>query len=49
KAMSERVKLFRAKTFIVNSFPPGGAWVFDEAGNILAGVVGDEFLIFDVP
>ena len=49
KAMSERVKLFRAETFIVNSFPPGGAWVFDEAGNILAGVVGDEFLIFDVP
>ncbi|MDN5320128.1 MAG: hypothetical protein PWP49_548, partial [Thermococcaceae archaeon] len=48
KAMSERVKLFRAKTFIVNSFPPGGAWVFDEAGNLLVEAIGNELLVFAV-
>lgn len=49
KAMSERVELLGVKTFIVNSFPPGGAWIFDEAGSLLAKAIGSELLVFDVP
>ncbi|EHR79432.1 carbon-nitrogen hydrolase [Thermococcus litoralis DSM 5473] len=48
KAMSERVKLLSVKTFIVNSYPPGGAWVFDESGNLLRKSSGDKLLIFDI-
>lgn len=48
KAMSERVKLLSVKAFIVNSYPPGGAWVFDEGGNLLRKSSGDKLLIFEV-
>ena len=47
KVMSERVKLLEVKAFVVNSFPPGGAWVFDKNGELLAQSVGDDILIFD--
>ncbi|ASJ09796.1 carbon-nitrogen hydrolase [Thermococcus siculi] len=47
EAMSERVKLLGARTFVVNSFPPGGAWVFDENGNLLASTKGEETLLWD--
>jgi len=48
KTMSERVKLLDVKAFIVNSYPPGGAWVFDEGGNLLSQSSGDRLLIFDI-
>ncbi len=48
-AMVERVKLLGAKAFIVNSYPPGGAWVFDENGTLLASVGGEETLIWEQP
>ncbi len=44
--MGERAKLFSAKTFIVNSYPPGGSWVFDEDGELLTYVTGDELLVW---
>ncbi|ASA77936.1 carbon-nitrogen hydrolase family protein [Thermococcus sp. 5-4] len=45
EAMAERVKLLGAKTFVVNSHPPGGAWVFDSDGKLLASSRGDEILV----
>lgn len=45
KVMSERVKLLEVKAFVVNSSPPGGAWVFDKNGELLAQSVGDNILI----
>ena len=47
-AMMERVKLFSAKTFVVNSHPPGGAWVFDSDGKLLASSRRDEILVVEV-
>ncbi|NJE26887.1 carbon-nitrogen hydrolase family protein [Thermococcus sp. MV5] len=51
KCMSGRVKLLGVKTFIVNSYSHwdsfGGAWVFDENGNLLAQSAGGNILIFD--
>ena len=47
EAMAERVKLLGTRTFIVNSYPPGGAWVFDENGNLLAESRKDELLIWE--
>ncbi|NJE04885.1 carbon-nitrogen hydrolase family protein [Thermococcus sp. M36] len=47
KAMSERAELLGVRTFIVNSHPPGGAWVFDGDGNLLAETSGDELLIWE--
>ena len=44
RAMVERVKLLGVKTFIVNSYPPGGAWVFDGNGTLLALSVEDKIL-----
>ncbi|GAB6101531.1 hypothetical protein JCM16138_07540 [Thermococcus atlanticus] len=44
--MGKRAKLFSTKTFIVNSSPPGGAWVFDEDGELLTYVTGDELLVW---
>lgn len=41
EAMGKRVKLLSTKTFIVNSYPPGGAWVFDEEGKLLTSSKGD--------
>ncbi|AMQ18178.1 carbon-nitrogen hydrolase family protein [Thermococcus peptonophilus] len=46
-AMSERVRLFRVKTFIVNSFPPGGAWVFEGNGTLISESKGDEILLWE--
>ncbi|AHL22723.1 carbon-nitrogen hydrolase family protein [Thermococcus nautili] len=46
-AMAERAKLLGVRTFIVNSYPPGGAWVFDRNGGLLASAAGDDVLIFD--
>lgn len=48
KAMSERVKILDTKTFIANTYPPGGAWVFDENGELLAQTQGDEILFYEV-
>ena len=45
EAMAERVRLLGAKTFVVNSHPPGGAWVFDSDGKLLASSRGDEILV----
>ncbi|WP_297497667.1 carbon-nitrogen hydrolase family protein [Thermococcus sp.] len=47
EAMAERVRLLGTRTFIVNSHPPGGAWVFDADGTLLALSVGEEILIWD--
>ena len=49
EAMAERVRLLNAKAFIVNSYPPGGAWVFDENGTLLASSRGEETLIWEQP
>jgi len=45
EAMAGRVRLLGAKTFVVNSHPPGGAWVFDSDGKLLASLRGDEILV----
>ncbi|AEH25025.1 carbon-nitrogen hydrolase family protein [Pyrococcus yayanosii] len=47
KAMSERAELLGVRTFIVNSYPPGGAWVFDGDGNLLAESRGDKMLVWE--
>ncbi|NJE53881.1 carbon-nitrogen hydrolase family protein [Thermococcus sp. 21S9] len=47
KAMAERVKLLGVKAFIVNSYPPGGAWVFDENGGLLASSRREKILLQD--
>ncbi|WP_457741951.1 carbon-nitrogen hydrolase family protein [Thermococcus sp.] len=49
EVMAERVKLLGARTFVVNSYPPGGAWVFDSDGRLLASSREDEILVFEVP
>ncbi|WP_297436028.1 carbon-nitrogen hydrolase family protein [Thermococcus sp.] len=46
EAMGERVKLLGAKTFVVNSYPLGGAWVFDEEGELLTYVTDNELLVW---
>ncbi|AEC52022.1 carbon-nitrogen hydrolase [Pyrococcus sp. NA2] len=46
-AMTDRVKLLGVKTFIVNSFPPGGAWVFSSDGRLLAFAKGQELLVWE--
>jgi len=48
EAMAERVRLLGAKTFVVNSHSPGGAWFFDSDGKLLASSRGDEMLVVDV-
>ena len=48
EAMVERVKLLGAKTFVVNSYPPGGAWAFDPDGKLLASSRGYDILVVDV-
>jgi predicted amidohydrolase len=52
KCMSGRVKLLGVKTFIVNTYKHGdsfgGAWVFDEKGELLAQSFRDELLIFEI-
>ncbi|NJE02568.1 carbon-nitrogen hydrolase family protein [Thermococcus sp. MV11] len=45
EAMSERVKLLGVRTFVVNSFPPGGAWAFNENGTLLASSRGERLLV----
>ncbi len=47
EAMAKRVKLLGVKAFIVNSYPPGGAWVFDADGTLLASAEGEEALIWE--
>jgi len=47
RAMTERVKLLSVKAFIVNSYPPGGAWVFDENGSLLTSAEGEETLLWE--
>ncbi len=46
EAMAERVKLLSVRAFIVNSHPPGGAWVFDGNGNLLAESREDELVVW---
>ncbi|QDA31815.1 carbon-nitrogen hydrolase family protein [Thermococcus indicus] len=48
ETMAERVKLLGARTFIVNSYPPGGAWVFDSDGRLLASSREDKILVVEV-
>ena len=48
-AMAERVRLLGVRTFIVNSYPPGGAWVFDENGTLLASTDGEKTLVWEQP
>ena len=48
KMMSERAKLLEVKTFIVNTHPPGGAWVFDESGDLLTQTARDNVLTFSL-
>jgi len=47
EAMAERVGFLGVRTSIVNSHPPGGAWVFDAHGTLLASSEGEEILIWD--
>jgi len=48
RAMSLRIKLMGTTALIVNSFPPGGAWVFDKGGNLMASSNGSNLLVVDV-
>ena len=48
KVMSERARLLEVKTFVVNSSPPGGAWVFDESGDLLTQTARDNVLTFSL-
>ncbi|MBO8174366.1 MAG: carbon-nitrogen hydrolase family protein [Thermococcus sp.] len=51
KCMSERVKILRVKTFIVNTYKHwnsfGGAWVFDKDGKLLVQSFKDEILSYE--
>ncbi len=47
-AMAKRVKLLGAKTFIVNSSPPGGAWIFERDGTLVASSGKEEMLVVEV-
>ncbi|ACS34107.1 carbon-nitrogen hydrolase family protein [Thermococcus gammatolerans] len=47
-AMAERVKLLGAKTFVVNSHPPGGAWAFDGNGKLRASSKGAQDLVVEI-
>ncbi|NJD99716.1 carbon-nitrogen hydrolase family protein [Thermococcus sp. LS1] len=48
EAMSERVRLLGVRTFIVNAHSPGGAWVFEGNGELLAQSRGEEILIYEL-
>ena len=48
EAMAERVKLLGVETFIVNSYPPGGAWVFDKNGKLRAFSQGGQLLLVEM-
>ncbi len=48
EAMSERFRSMGTTALVVNSFPPGGAWVFDADGNLIASSQGSHLLILDV-
>ncbi|ASI99641.1 carbon-nitrogen hydrolase family protein [Thermococcus celer] len=47
EVMAGRVGLLSAGTFVVNSYPPGGAWVFDGDGRLLAETSGEELLVWE--
>ena len=47
KAMTERVRLLGVRAFIVNSYPPGGAWIFEGDGTLLAASNGEEMLFWE--
>ena len=51
KCMSERVKILRVKTFIVNTYKHwnsfDGAWVFDKDGKRIAQSLKDEILSYE--
>ncbi|MBP1912395.1 carbon-nitrogen hydrolase family protein [Thermococcus stetteri] len=47
EAMSERVRLLGVRAFIVNSFPPGGVWVFDKNGALIVGSRGERMLVWE--
>ena len=49
RAMAGRVRLLGVRAFIVNSYPPGGAWVFDENGTLLASAEGEKTLVWEQP
>ena len=48
EAMAERVKVLGVTTLIVNSHPPGGAWVFDGEGTAVSSGKGKDTVITDV-
>lgn len=48
KAMSERAELLGVRTFIVNSYPPGGAWVFEKNGTLVASSKMDRSLVVSI-
>ncbi|NPA80148.1 MAG: carbon-nitrogen hydrolase family protein [Thermotogae bacterium] len=48
RAMGGRVRLMGTTTLVVNSFPPGGAWVFGRSGALIASSEGDRLLVVDV-
>ena len=48
EAMAERVRLLGVKTFVVNSYPPGGAWVFSSDGKLVESSWGDESLVVNI-
>ncbi len=47
KAMTERVRLLGVRAFIVNSYPPGGAWIFEGDETLLAASNGEEMLFWE--
>lgn len=48
KAMTERVRLLGVRAFIVNSYPPGGAWIFEVDGTLVTSSRGEEMLVVEV-
>ncbi len=48
EAMAERVRLLGVKAFIVNSSPPGGAWIFERDGTLVASSGKEEMLVVKV-
>ncbi len=48
RAMSGRVRLLGTTVLVVNSFPPGGAWVFERNGSLKVSSEGSSLLLVEV-
>ena len=48
KVMAERVRLLEVRAFIVNSYPPGGTWIFEGDRMLVTSSKGENILVVEV-